>query len=143
MPMPWHDAPRPTLTAALAAALALVCLAAGCSSEDVTGEPEEIQALVEVVGRESECVHDPGAEEVAVRVRLRNTGEDDRTVRVTPVLGEGGGDETEFSLDSTEVTVPGARGGGGPARPRPGAGRPRRVLGADRWRRARCRSALR
>ena len=107
MPMPWHDAPRPTLTAALAAALALVCLAAGCSSEDVTGEPEEIQALVEVVGRESECVHDPGAEEVAVRVRLRNTGEDDRTVRVTPVLGEGGGDETEFSLDSTEVTVPG------------------------------------
>ncbi len=102
-----HDTSRPTWTTALAAAVAIVCLAAGCSSEDVTGEPERIQTLVEVVGAESDCVRDPEADEVTVRVLLRNTGEDDRTVRVTPVLGEGDGDETESSLQSTEVTVPG------------------------------------
>lgn len=96
----------PTLTAALAAAAVLGAVA-GCSSEDVTGEPEDIRALVEVVGASSECVHDPDADEVGLRLLLRNSGEDDRTVRVTPVLSEADGDATERSLDSAGVAVPG------------------------------------
>jgi hypothetical protein len=95
-----------TLAAALVAA-AVLGAAAGCSSEDVTGEPEDIRTLVEVVGDASECVHDPDADEVGLRLLLRNSGEDDRTVRVTPVLAEADGDETERSLESAGVAVPG------------------------------------
>jgi hypothetical protein len=89
------------------AAAAVLGAVAGCSSEDVTGEPEDIRTLVEVVRESSECAHDPDTDEVALRVLVRNDGEDDRTVRLTPMLSEADGDETERSLDSAGVAVPG------------------------------------
>ena len=92
---------------ALAILAAGVCLAGACSSEDVTGEPEDIGTLVHVDAGGSSCVLDPGAGEVAFHVLLRNTGEDERTVTVTPRLRDASGDERGDSLDSFKVTVPG------------------------------------
>lgn len=81
--------------------------ASGCSSEDVTGEPEEIQDLVEVVAAESECIHDEGADQVSARVTIRNDGADERTVRLTPVLRSESGDASEATLSGADVAVAG------------------------------------
>ena len=93
---------------ALIAAIACACaVLAGCSSDDVTGEPEEIETLVEVVPEDSRCVHDRDGDEARFEVRLRNTGEDERTVTVTPVRRFADGDDVGSSLDGFKVTVPG------------------------------------
>jgi hypothetical protein len=89
-------------------------LAAGCSSEDVTGEPEDIETLVQVVPEGSRCVHDREADDARFEVNLRNTGEDERTVTVTPVRRFSDGDQVGSSIEGFKVTVPGngeARGG--------------------------------
>ena len=92
----------------LIAAIACACAAlAGCSSDDVTGEPEEIETLVEVVPEDSRCVHDRDEGAARFEVRLRNTGEDERTVTVTPVRRFADGDDVGSSLDGFKVTVPG------------------------------------
>lgn len=87
--------------------MAIAALAAGCSSDDVTGEPEDIGTLVEVVPEGSRCIHDPETGEARFEVRLRNTGGEERTVAVTPVRRFGDGDEVGTSLEAFEVTVPG------------------------------------
>ncbi len=98
-----------------AAACALAVLATACSSEDVTGEPEEIEELVRVVAEGSECVEDSEAGDLIARVRLENRGEDERTVRVIVETADAGGTTTRFPLDSVEVTVPGGGGADGEA----------------------------
>ena len=105
---PVHDAARRRMRAwALAALAGVACLTVACSSEDVTGEPEDIGDLVHVMADGSSCSPDAGADEVAFHVRLRNTGEDERTVAVTPRLRDASGDERGDTLDAFEVTVPG------------------------------------
>ena len=95
------------MVAAVGGAPLALSLVAGCSSEDVTGEPEDIGELVHVVGAGSDCVHDPGAGRVTLRVRLANTGSGDRTVTVTPLMVAVGGRRIGSALDSLTVTVPG------------------------------------
>ena len=95
------------MVAAVGGAALALSLLAGCSSEDVTGEPEDIGELVHVVGAGSDCVHDPGAGRVTFRVRLANTGSGDRTVTVTPLMIAVGGRRIGSALDSLTVTVPG------------------------------------
>ena len=82
-------------------------LSAGCGSEDVTGEPEDIETLVQVVPEGSRCIHDRESDDARFEVNLRNTGEDERTVTVTPVRRFSGGDEVGSSIEGFEVTVPG------------------------------------
>jgi archaellum component FlaG (FlaF/FlaG flagellin family) len=92
--------------AAAGAVLVLAALA-GCSSEDVTGEPEDIGTLVQVLGDGSECVDDPEAGEVTFRFHLANSGGDERTVTVTPVMVAVGGERVGSALESLKITVPG------------------------------------
>ena len=90
----------------VAAVCALAVPLAACQSEDVTGEPEDIRTLVHLVSDQSGC--DRSADgDLTFRVRLSNTGEDERTVTITPVTTDSTGDEQESSLDSFKVTVPG------------------------------------
>ena len=77
------------------------------SSEDVTGEPENIEELIHVDAGGSSCTLDTGSDEVAFHIRLRNTGEDERTVTITPRLRDAAGDERGDSLDGFKITVPG------------------------------------
>jgi len=99
---------RRSAPAALLAAAALTgAIVAGCSSEDVTGEPEDIGTLVEVVPEGSRCVHDRDDDAAHFEVRLRNTGEDERTVTVTPVRRFADGDEVSTPLDEFKMAVPG------------------------------------
>ena len=101
----WRRRRRPALR--VAAALACVgALLTGCSSEDITGEPEDIETLIHVVPEGSRCVHDRDADTARFDVRLRNTGEDERIVTVTPVRRFADRD-VDTSLDGFEVTVPG------------------------------------
>jgi len=58
------------MVAAVGSAALALSLLAGCSSEDVTGEPEDIGELVHVVAAGSDCVHDAGADRVTFRVHL-------------------------------------------------------------------------
>jgi hypothetical protein len=107
----WRRRRRPALR--VAAALACVgALLTGCSSEDITGEPEDIEALIRVVPEGSRCVHDRDADTARFDVRLRNTGEDERIVTVTPVRRFADRD-VGTSLDGFEVTVPGDGEDGG------------------------------
>lgn len=93
---------------ALIAATACACAAlVGCSSDDVTGEPEDIETLIEVVPEGSRCVYDRDDGTARFEVRLRNTGEDERTVTVTPVRRFDDDDDVGSSLDGFKVTVPG------------------------------------
>lgn len=107
------DVPKPPADAAARAVALLASVAcacgplAGCSSDDVTGEPEEIETLVEVVPGGSRCVHDSEGDSARFEVRLRNTGEEERTVTVTPVRRFADGDDVGSSLDGFRVTVPG------------------------------------
>lgn len=107
------DVPKPPADAAARAVALLasvVCACgplAGCSSAGVTGEPEEIETLVEVVPGGSRCVHDSEGDSARFEVRLRNTGEEERTVTVTPVRRFADGDDVGSSLDGFRVTVPG------------------------------------
>jgi hypothetical protein len=90
---------------AILAALVVVALG-GCSSEDVTGEPQDIGALVHVAPG-SECAQESAGDEVTFRVRLDNTGEDERTVMVIPRLRGRDGSERGDPLEGFEVTVDG------------------------------------
>ena len=78
----------------------------GLRLEDVTGEPEDIETLVQVVPEGSRCIHDRESDDARFEVNLRNTG-DERTVTVTPVRRFSGGDEVGASIEGFEVTVPG------------------------------------
>ena len=94
--------------AGLAIAIAAVlALGSACSSEDVTGEPEDIGTLIHVVPEGSRCIHDEDADTVRFDVRLSNTGGDERTVSVTPVRRFSDGQEVGTSVEGFEVTVPG------------------------------------
>ncbi len=89
--------------------LAAACVGAlltACSSEDITGEPEDIERLVHVVPEGSGCVHDPDADSARFDIRLSNTGDDERIVTVTPVRRFADRD-VGTSIDGFEVTVPG------------------------------------
>jgi hypothetical protein len=101
------DRPRARATTLIAVIACGFAAGAGCSSDDVTGEPEEIETLIEVVPEDSRCVHDRDGDEARFEVRLRNTGEDERTVTVTPVRRFADGDDVGSSLDGFKVTVPG------------------------------------
>lgn len=111
--MPSADRPVPRLAAAIAAIACGCALVAGCSSDDVTGEPEDIGTLIEVVPEGSRCVHDRGGDEARFEVRLRNTGEDERMVTVTPVRRFADEDDIGSTLDGFPVTVPGGGEGEG------------------------------
>jgi hypothetical protein len=95
---------RAALIALVVALLGVVLV--GCSSEDVTGEPEDIGTLVHVASG-SECTQEAGGGEVTFRVRLENTGGDERTVTVIPRLRGGDGTESGDPLEGFEVTVGG------------------------------------
>ncbi len=90
---------------AILAALLAVALG-GCSSEDVTGEPQDIGTLVHVASG-SECARESPGDEVTFHVRLENTGEDERTVMVIPRLRGRDGGESGDPLEGFEVTVGG------------------------------------
>ena len=79
---------------------------AGCSPSDITGEPEDIETLVQVVASGSHCIADGG--DAILHVTLENTGEDERTVNVNPALRDDDGTTTESPLEAVEVTVSGA-----------------------------------
>ena len=97
--------PRSPLRAGAAAGLAALALLVGCSSSDVTGEPEDIAALVRVVASGSHCIADGG--DTILHVTLENAGEDERTVNVSPVLRDDDGTTTASPLESVDVTVSG------------------------------------
>ena len=97
--------PRRPLGAGPAAGLAALALLAGCSSSDVTGEPEEIRTLVKVVASGSHCIAHGG--DVILHVTLENTGDDERTVNLSPVLQDDDGTTTASPLESVDVTVSG------------------------------------
>jgi hypothetical protein len=97
--------PRRPLRAGPAAGLAALALLAGCSSSDITGEPEDIGTLVQVVASGSHCIADGG--DAILHVTLENTGEDERTVNVSPVLRDDDGTTTASPLEAVEVTVSG------------------------------------
>ena len=54
----------------------------------------------------SHCIADGG--DAILHVTLENTGEDERTVNVSPVLRDDDGTTTESPLEAVEVTVSGA-----------------------------------
>ena len=62
---------------------------------------------MQVVPEGSRCIHDRESDDARFEVSLRNTGEDERTVTVTPVRRFSGGDEVGSSIEGFEVTVPG------------------------------------
>lgn len=97
---------RSARVAVLVALLAVAAVMAGCSSEDVTGEPEDIGALVHVASG-SECSQESAGGEVTFHVRLENTGGDERTVTVIPRLRGRDGTESGDPLEGFEVTVGG------------------------------------
>jgi hypothetical protein len=97
--------PRRPLRTGTAAGLAALALLAGCSSNDVTGEPEDIGTLVRVVASRSHCMADGG--DAILHVTLENTGDDERTVNVSPVLRDDDGTATASPLESVDVTVSG------------------------------------
>jgi hypothetical protein len=103
----------PAIAVLLAVTACTGSLSAGCGSEDVTGEPEDIETLVQVVREGSRCIHDPESGDARFEVILRNTGEDERTVAVTPVRRFSGGEEVGSSIEGFEVTVPGNGEAGG------------------------------
>ncbi len=98
--------PIPGLVTLMAATVSVGALLTACSPEDVTGEPEDIGALIHVIPEGSRCVYDRDAGTARFDVRLSNTGEDERVVTVTPVRRFDDRD-VGTSLDGFKVTVPG------------------------------------
>lgn len=89
----------------LAVSVALALGLAGCSSADVTGEPEDVEEFVHVVADGSGCTRDGGS--IVFHVRLDNTGRDERTVSITPRVRDSGGDTIGNALNGFELSIGG------------------------------------
>lgn len=99
-----HRSLRRRAGAGLAALACAAGLASGCA-DAVTGGSDDAADEVRVVAEGSRCVHDRDMDDARFEVTLRNTGDEERTVRVTP-LRRSEGREVGDALQSFVVSVP-------------------------------------